>query len=200
MPFYQNSKICLLVFLLFLHILCVPVFADDEVKIEFSFPKLLKVGEQAPIASLQNLELQDTEFPQKGSYNLVFYWSLFCSTCRDEIPAINQAFLDSSYQNVKVFFVTTDTKRMHAGLKNFCKQRSVTLPVLMEVIVDDSFYSADKWGVLETPTSFIVSPDGEILSVKEGSLDVDQFFAELDVILGLTTADIDPEAITTPER
>lgn len=150
---------------------------------EFVMPEMLKVGETAPVTTLKNLDLEPVEFPKAGSYSLVFYWSLFCHSCLGEIPEVNTRLSELDDERIGAFFVSLDTERMHKGLVNFCKRRNLTLPVLMEEIVDEAYLSADKWGVVQTPSAFIVDPEGTIVFSHQGPLDLDSYFADLKTML-----------------
>lgn len=176
MPFYQNCK--LLIFVMLFALASLTAQAT-----EFAMPEMMKVGETAPVTTLKNLALEPVEFPKAGKYNLVFYWSLFCHSCLDEVPEVNARLAQINDERISAVFVSLDTERMHKGLINFCKRRNLTLPVLMEEIVDEAYLSADKWGVVQTPSAFIVDPEGTIVFSHQGPLDLDTYFADLKTMM-----------------
>ena len=140
-------------------------------------PEILKPGTTAPECELEGSDGQRHRFPVSGEWNMVVYWSLFCHSCLDEIPEV-QKKLASAPVTVKPFFVALDSKKMEKALKNFCARRKLDFPVLYEEIASDTYLTADKWGVLMTPSVFIVAPDGKIAYSHAGPMDIEKFFKE----------------------
>jgi len=109
---------------------------------------------------------------------MVFFWSLFCHSCIEEMPVVQAKLAEIGETGLKAYFVSLDTERMQKALVNFCKLRELKQPVLMERVASDSFETADKWGVVMTPSVFIVDPDGKIAWSHQGPLDIEKFFAD----------------------
>lgn len=166
MKFFQSSRLFLAI-LLFSAAMTLNAQPDE----------LLKPGAMAPQCELEATDGQRYSFPASGSWNMVFYWSLFCHSCLDEIPEV-QRRLASDSSGVKPHFVALDTKRMEKAIKNFCKRRNLSQPVMYEEIASDSYLTADKWGVLMTPSVFIVAPDGKITYSHAGPMDIEKFFKD----------------------
>lgn len=166
MRFLQNSRlfICVLILSAAGMLLAQP----DE---------LLKPGAKAPKSELEATDGKRYSFPVSGSWNMVFYWSLFCHSCLDEIPEV-QRRLASASSEVKPHFIALDTKRMEKAVKNFCARRKLTQPIMYEEIASDSYLTADKWGVLMTPSVFIVDPEGIVTYSHAGPMDIDKFFKD----------------------
>jgi len=142
--------------------------------------RLLAPGQVAPVSSLSAINDVEHEFPLAGSWNMVFFWSLFCHSCIEEMPAVQARLAEYGETGPKVFFVSLDTARMQKALINFCRLRDLKHTVLMERVASDSYEVADKWGVVMTPSVFIVNPAGNITWSSQGPLDIDQFFAGFD--------------------
>jgi len=145
-----------------------------------SVSKLLTPGQAAPVSSLTATDNVDHEFPVSGSWNLVFFWSLFCHSCIEEMPTVQARLKAYGEAGPKVFFVSLDTARMQKALINFCRLRDFKHPVLMERIASDSYEVADKWGVVMTPSVFIVNPEGKVAWSGQGPLDIESFFTGFD--------------------
>jgi peroxiredoxin len=136
----------------------------------------------APISSLLNASTNEpTTFPVMGKFNIVFFWSLFCHSCLEELPKI-QGILPKS-DDYQVFCVSLDSDRMQRGLINFARTRRISYPILMEQIVEGRYLVADKWGVAATPTAFVVDPKGEIVFSHFGPMDVEAFATEFSKML-----------------
>jgi peroxiredoxin len=172
MKFYQSFKSILLLTILFLLTNRLVYSQQDN---------LLQPGAKAPVCELNATDGQSHTFPVSGNWNLIFYWSLFCHSCLDEIPEI-QTRLASPGADVQSFFISLDTSRMEKALINFCKKRNIERPILMEQIASDSYVTADQWGVVMTPSVFIVAPDGKIAYSHAGPMDMDKFFADFEIM------------------
>ncbi len=154
---------------------------------------LLQPGTVAPICNLDGLDGNAYEFPASGSWNMIFYWSLFCHSCLEEIPEVQRRLEQENNPDLKAFFVSLDTERMHKALVNFCQRRELKQLVLMEKIASDSWLTADQWGVVSTPAVFIVAPDGKVAYSHQGPLDLDRFFAGFAAMTASATEVLPPE-------
>jgi peroxiredoxin len=168
MQFYQNSKV---LFFLLLFIVCASTSTFCQM------PELLAPGASAPSSTLEGTDGNKHTFPASEAYSIIFYWSLFCHSCLDEIPGI-LSHLEKNDVKAETFFITLDTKRMEKGVKNFLKKRKIKHPVLYEEIASDSYVTADKWGVVMTPSVFITDPEGKVIYSNAGPMDIDKFFSD----------------------
>lgn len=158
-----------------------PGFGQDDVPaIASSAPDPLPEGASAPTLALQDLEGRVATFPVAGSWNLVFFWSLFCHTCLEEVPLLASESTRFADLPCTAFFVSLDTVRMQKGLENYVKKRKLSCRILLEETVAASrYFSADHWGVSQTPTTFLVDPAGKIVFQRQGPFDVEELWAKL---------------------
>ena len=170
---------------------------------------LVQPGTIAPINVLKDTSDEYRSFPVLGKWNMVFYWSLFCHSCIEEMPDLQSkleeikdkrvysvidtkgnkfVFNEEYIMNYKVeikdkefntYFVSLDSEKMKKGLQNFIKRRRFTAPVLMEKVENEKYITADTWGVTMTPSVFIVNPEGKVVFSHEGPLDIELFFKNL---------------------
>lgn len=147
-----------------------------------SVTQILAPGQVAPVSSLKAIDNVEHCFPVAENWNLVFFWSLFCHSCIEEMPEIQARLAEYEASDLKVYFVSLDTARMQKALINFCRLRGFDRPVLMERIASDSYEVADRWGVVMTPSTFVVNPEGKIVWSHQGPLDIAGLFAELDAM------------------
>lgn len=157
-------------------LLCCPAISSAEALA--TAPTLLTPGQAAPVCILNATDNVEHKFPTAGSWNMIFFWSLFCHSCLEEMPFVQARLAEYGENAPAAFFVSLDTARMQKALINFCRLRDLKQPVLMERIASDSFETADKWGVVMTPSVFIVAPDGKVAWSHQGPLDIDRFFAD----------------------
>lgn len=175
MPYYRTYK-C---FLAVIFLLCFSLSAvnGDEI----IFKKMLEPGTSAPVNKLKDaMSKSEFIFPEKGKWNIVFYWSLFCHSCLSEIPAIQRHLPENSDYNV--YYVSLDSSRMEKGLENFGKKRRLNRPILMEEFLEERYLTADQWGVSATPAVFITDPEGKIAFSHAGPMDIDKFFADFEAM------------------
>jgi peroxiredoxin len=151
-------------------------FAQEGKEADVAF---LQSGSLAPINSLKAITNEEVSFPVPNKWNLVFYWSLFCHSCIEEMPEIQEGLSKLNGKEFETFFVSLDTEKMQKALENFKRRRKFPAPILMEKVENEKYLSADSWGVTMTPSVFIVDPQGKIIYSHQGPLDLDLFFKNL---------------------
>ena len=157
---------------------------------------ILPPGTAAPSHTLLDLQQTPRTFPATGSWSVVFFWSMFCQACLEEIPDLAEEVKKPRTIDLQPFFVSLDTKRMARGIQNFLKKRQIDCLVLLEEISSGSYLTADSWGVRATPATFIVDPQGTIVYSQEGPLDIADFVGFLTEIE--RTNGIKPQTETEP--
>lgn len=179
MPSLHNYKPYTFAFLALLLLFSTTSAIASEPPVENSLrEKLLQPGSAAPTCLLKGTDGKEYTFPSTGHWNMIFYWSLFCHSCLEEIPEIHNRVITIANANLKTFFVSLDSERMHKALQNFSSKRNLTQPILMEQLASASYVTADRWGVVMTPSVFIVAPDGKVAYSHQGPMDIDKFFVD----------------------
>lgn len=178
MQLNQNFKLSTVAFIF----ICLAFNLAAAATIPENGPKniLLVADQTAPVNQLKGLDNEMHTFPVAGVWNMVFFWSLFCHSCVEEMPAVQARLEELASTSLKVHFVSLDSERMQKALENFCKRRNLKQTVLMEQLASDSYVTADQWGVTMTPSVFIVAPDGKIAYSHQGPVDLDKFFNDYD--------------------
>ncbi len=175
--FFKNNSKAINVFFVFLLIpYCSFAQVDNENKSAIS---LLQSGAMAPFNSLKDTSGNEIRFPENNKWNLVFYWSLFCHSCIEEMPEIQSGLESLEGKDFSTYFVSLDTEKMQKALINFKKRRKFTPIILMERLENEKYITADTWGVTMTPSVFIVNPQGKVVFSHQGPLDLDLFFKNL---------------------
>lgn len=178
-------------FILFLTFFGLTAVAAESPAGNGSKAELLGPGVVAPICKLKGIDNLGYTFPEPGHWNMVFFWSLFCHSCLEEMPAVQAQLANKNQSELKAYFVSLDSEKMQKALVNFCKKRDLKQPVLMEQLASASYVTADQWGVSTTPSVFIVAPDGKIAYSHQGPMDIDKFFADYE-IMSATGSEIIP--------
>ena len=180
MPLQSNFKTVVIKILLFAVFLIGSLCSAQEA-VEGNKPalSLLQPGSIAPINTLKDVTDKEISFPIPQKWNLVFYWSLFCHSCIEEMPEIQEGLSKLEGKDFETFFVSLDTDKMQKALQNFKKRRKFSAPILMEKVENEKYLTADSWGVTMTPTVFIINPEGKVIYSNQGPLDLDIFFKNL---------------------
>lgn len=144
-----------------------PKFSDGE-----SIPNFT-----AQLANGNSFELAE----MRGNYVLLDFWGSWCGPCREDNPNIvklYQEFNGKSFAEAKGFEVVSvaiETKKDRA--LSAIKKDGLTWPY--HIILLDRFKSqiAKEFGVREIPTKYLLSPNGEVLSVNESYENLQNFLS-----------------------
>ena len=115
----NNNSINYLSIVLIIFFSCASFAQETESNNSLS---LLKPGDKAPINSLKDTSDIEHKFPIENKWNLVFYWSLFCHSCIEEMPEIQSGLESLAGKDFSTFFVSLDTEKMQKALINFKKK------------------------------------------------------------------------------
>jgi thiol-disulfide isomerase/thioredoxin len=116
----------------------------------------------------------------KGKAILLNFWATWCPPCRAEIPGL--IALQKKYEGrLQIIGVSEDEDPPEQVLK-FVKQVGINYPVVMAT---PELLKA--WGGVEAlPTTFLVSPEGRVLTKHRGLYSADQADLEARALMGQT--------------
>lgn len=122
---------------------------------------------RAKLVNGNSFELKE----MRGNYVLLDFWGSWCAPCRQDNPNLvklynqfnGKAFTDS--EGFELVSVAIETKKESAIAA--IKKDGLRWPY--HIILTDRFRSeiAKAFGVREIPTKYLLSPNGEVLSVNE---------------------------------
>ena len=102
----------------------------------------------------------------KGKWVIVNYWATWCPPCLDELPELvdfHEAHKNKDAIVLGINYEDVDQKY----LKEFVEQYFISYPILHA-----EPGKADFWGPINgLPTTFIISPTGEMVSRRVGRVD-----------------------------
>jgi peroxiredoxin len=104
-------------------------------------------------------ELSVSQF--KGKVVLVDFWGTWCPPCVMELPALRQAYDKYHARGFEIIGVAMDEKR--AVLDAFLKQHSIPWPQFNDGQRWENKLAL-KYGVTQTPTSFLLDREGKIIA------------------------------------
>ncbi len=92
----------------------------------------------------------------KGKTIIVNFWATWCPPCRAEMPSMERAWQKIKDDNIVMLAVNVgeDEETIFSFLGDY--------PVNFTILLDQSGHTIEKWPVKGLPTTFIISPKGEI--------------------------------------
>jgi thiol-disulfide isomerase/thioredoxin len=126
--------------------------------------------------TIRDLEGRRVDFNQfKGKVVFINLWATWCGPCVAELPSIESLY--GKVDKEKVAFVILDWFEDPAKVSHFIKNKKFTFPVYM---VDRDV--PQQLNVGSIPTTFVISPEGNIATKKVGTAnyDTEKFKAFLD--------------------
>lgn len=129
----------------------------------------LEIGKELPDFEFVDLDGKKRRFSEfRGKYVIIDFWGLWCPACRDEIPYLRESYKRYKSRNFEILGMNTDPfsasqikevlnksdiKWTQAKLESIGDLLNVTLRI-------ESF-----------PTTFLVSPEGKLLSMSRHERD-----------------------------
>lgn len=141
------------------------------------------IGKNLPSISGTTLEGQKIDYSAfKGRYLLVNFFASWCVPCKAEtssfIDFLRSSKVEPYGSKLAILGVTVDDRVAQA--KSFASANSITWPV----IYDATGVIALKFGVVNPPQTFLVAPDGTVITRVVGQITL----ANLKSVLGLAYA------------
>ena len=159
---YQIELILKIVFLLFLF--TVNSVADAPVSKQSIKPvsQIKKANE----FTLLNIEEELEEFKAyQGKVVAVNFWATWCPPCREELPSMQDTFLD--YEDQEFTILGVNVGENWETVASFLSDYDIDFPILLD---DESEVMMD-WQAYGLPTTFIVNRNGEITHRIDGGRD-----------------------------
>ena len=128
------------------------------------------VEKQSRVVSMMLTDLQGVEHSlveQRGKWVIVNYWATWCPPCLEEIPELVQFHSKHKEQDAIVWGVNRE-EILLADLKAFTKRQGISYPLFH--ISSDSISALGPVPVI--PTTYLVSPKGEVVARHVGLVTV----------------------------
>ena len=136
---------------------------------------LLPVGSPAPAFEAVDTEGKTLTLAEaiKEKPVLLVFWSLFCGTCREELPILQQE--QPKYADkVQIVTVNLDEAPRAKTVKGFAKQQGFTFRMLLNKIDGREFNIDTAFKIKATPALYLVNRDGTIAFGHYGALNPDE--------------------------
>ena len=136
---------------------------------------LLPVGSTAPAFEAIDTEGKAFTLAEelKERSVLLVFWSIFCGTCRDELPILEQE--KPKYAD-KVQFITVnlDEAPRAKTVKGFAKQQGFTMRMLLNKTEGREYQLEQFYKIKATPALYLINRDGTIAFGHYGALNPDE--------------------------
>jgi cytochrome c biogenesis protein CcmG/thiol:disulfide interchange protein DsbE len=138
----------------------------------------VRAGDRAPDFSLADLDGQPVRLADHAGHPvLVNFWASWClPDCAEEFPILDEAIDANADLGLAVIGIVYRDRSEAA--RAFGRQFGATWPLVM----DPGERVARAYGVFGPPESWLIGPDGRILSRHIGPFTADELAAELDAL------------------
>lgn len=139
----------------------VKMHSDDDLmnaKLFAEFNRSSLIGKTAPRISLKNAEGKPVRIPASGYYNIIYFYDAGCPTCKLETARLKSFLKESTGLNIRAWAIYTgaDEEEWKAYREGF---DGVTH--LWDPSIESDWQRL--YGVLKTPSMFLVNPDGTVI-------------------------------------
>lgn len=131
------------------------------------------VGDQAPDFQLNqindNNELETVRLSDyRGKGVMLNFWGTWCEPCEAEMPFMQELYPEYKDKGVEIIAVSLDATEL--VVDRFIERHKLTFPVPH----DTKDQVRDLYKIGPIPSTFFISPEGEIVEIVEGALTLDR--------------------------
>jgi len=124
------------------------------------------VGVPAPMFVLTSIDGASYDLGQHLGKKpiLIVFWSLFCATCREDIPTLQAVAVEAGGGKLELVGVNIDG-RIPDAIREEMKKSRYVFTSLMDEMSYGELAAADPYGVDSTPVTFLIDRRGWINAV-----------------------------------
>jgi thiol-disulfide isomerase/thioredoxin len=136
---------------------------------------LLPVGSTAP--AFEAIDTDGKAFTLSEALKerpvLLVFWSIFCGTCRDELPILEQE--QPKYaEKVQIITVNLDEAPRAKTVKGFATKEGFTMRMLLNKIDGKEFNVDTAFKIKATPALYLIKKDGTIAYGHYGAINPEE--------------------------
>ncbi len=157
----------------------------------------VRVGDQAPGFILKTVtggSLCLSEVLGTRPVLLVF-WSYFCFPCQRELPELDAVYREVGDDALRIIAVSLDGPQYDNKILPYLTEKGITFPNAYDTETEEFFEVAERYGVVGTPTSFLIDVQGRVRFIHLGRLDPAVLRA---LLAGIRDPSFCPEIIKPP--
>ena len=124
----------------------------------------IQVGNVAPDFQLPNLDYEPMSLNElRGKPAVLNFWATWCPACIDEMPYLQE--IHEEYSDEGLMLLAIDVGESPSQVEKIMQSNNLSLPVLL----DTSGVVAQKYSILNIPTTFFIDGDGVIQEKRIGA-------------------------------
>lgn len=128
-------------------------------------PNAVKVGSDAPNFSLEQLNGPEMALSElKGKGVVLNFWGTWCEPCKEEMPALQKQY--DQFKDKGLVVLGVNIGESPVAVEPFIQQYGVSFPILL----DRQSQITKLYRIGPIPTTFFISPDGEVEEIFIGQL------------------------------
>lgn len=132
--------------------------------------KVIKAGDSAPNFVLTDLDGKKHQLSDyKGQGVLLNFWGTWCPPCKEEMPALNNAYAKYKDQNVQV--ISINIAQSNFEVQNFVDEYKLDFPMT----IDRSKSVMRAYNVDQLPATFLINKEGKITEIITHGITETQF-------------------------
>ena len=135
----------------------------------------LRVGDIAPNFTLPTLDGSTVRLADYLGNQpiLLVFWSYFCFPCQKELPGMQAVYEELGPDQLSVLSISLDGPAYDEKVRPFLAKNGITFPTMYDNMTTEFFEIAEKYGVVGTPTLFLLDSLGRVRFIHLGRLDAD---------------------------
>ena len=145
--------------------------------------KMIEPGNKFEDFTIKTLDDEDYKLSDKIGKKVIFmlFWSIFCQPCQEEIPVITDLYKKIGKDKMEVLAVSLDGDRRVPAIEKFIAKNKLEFTFLMDVFDDETngFVASDTYGVLGTPTYYIIDKEGLVSTYHTGKSSLEELVEKL---------------------
>jgi thiol-disulfide isomerase/thioredoxin len=150
--------------------------------VTYSFSKNAKIGEKAPEFTTQLVNGENYSLANsRGNYVLLYFWGSWCGPCirnAPELVAISKNYKSKFFDKdskLEILSVALEKKgkKWKRVVNKFGFNWELQVVHFHKIVLNSSI--ANKYGVLEIPSKFLIGPNGNIILSKTSFLEIEQY-------------------------
>jgi cytochrome c biogenesis protein CcmG/thiol:disulfide interchange protein DsbE len=116
----------------------------------------LRIGDTVPSLTLSDMDGTQVRIPEslRGKVVILHFWQIGCSSCRLEMPAMDQLYGQYRRKGLMVLAVNVGQKK--ETVKAFAAELGASYPIL----IDPDEKGARLFGVTDVPRTYVVDRSG----------------------------------------